>query len=246
MLQKFFQLLAKFKKWGLIPNEAARAHSAFVLHSGFTLIEVAVVAAMIALLSMVMIFNFRSSSTNITARNQTVAGIVSDIRRAQSLSTNSTIYRDSVGVLHTVCGYGIQYSGLNTNYATFDPNNTAATGNSYIIYGKLKPGIGESASCSTISTRNYVHGSDFIVQKIILANSNMDIKSSCVQGAERTFNNTDIFFEPPDPKTYINNTSSLAAQSVDIMIKVKPNSNCNSPSAVIQVNTSGSIDVNTY
>lgn len=214
--------------------------------AGFTLFEVLVVGFVITIISMLMILNFRSSANNITARSQTIASIVSDIRRAQSMSINSTIFRDSAGASHTVCGYGIHYSGLNNNYSSFNPTDSTSTGNSYIIYGKLKPGVGESGSCSTVTTRNYVNGSDFIVQRIILPNSNMDIKATCVQGAERSFSNTDVFFEPPDPKTYINNTASLNAQSVDIMVKIKPNSNCNAPSAVIQVNTSGSIDVNTY
>src|SRR5688500_14939484 len=78
---------------------------------GFTLFEVLVVTIIISTLSMIMIFNFRSSASNITARNQTVAAIVADIRGAQSRATNSTIYVDQVGGPHTVCGYGLHYSG---------------------------------------------------------------------------------------------------------------------------------------
>lgn len=218
---------------------------------GFTVLEILIVGAIIAVLSSMLFLNFRSAGNNITARNQTVSAILSDIRRAQSMATSSSIYTDSSNVRHTVCGYGVHYSGRNTDYGSFNPSDGTTSGNSYIIYGKLRPGAGESGNCPTIAdspgyTRDYVPGSDFIIYKAILANINMVIEAACSQGSNLSFNQADIFFEPPNPKTYVSNKATPSDKPADIMVKIKPSSNCSAPSAVIKVNTSGAIDVTSY
>ena len=59
---------------------------------------------------------------------------------------------------------------------------------SYLIYA------GGGSTCSS-ANRNYQNGQDFDVQTVKIVENNIKFKSS--------FN--DIFFEPPDPKTYLNN-----------------------------------------
>lgn len=113
-----------------------------------------------------------------------------------------------------VCGYGVRYI-----------NNV-----SYSIYAKAVP---VSGSCSSLSTRNYQSG-DLTVETKILNNVNMEIRS--------VFSN--IFFEPPDPKTYINNNSALTGPATVISIQLKGQANCNGQScAQITVYPSGQIDL---
>jgi len=112
------------------------------------------------------------------------------------------------------CGFGVHYL-----------NSTA-----YFIYGKTMP---ISGLCSSVTTRNYQAG-DIIVETIILSNSNMQFRSS--------FN--DIFFEPPDPKTFINNNSALTAPHATLTIQLKGQASCAQGSCTdIEVHTSGQINL---
>lgn len=191
---------------------------------GFTLVEVLIVMTIIGFLSIMLFFNFRSSNSNLTARNQTTAAVVADIRRAQTMATNSTLFQGQI-----VCGYGVHYIAGNNNY---------------LIYARQKPAGG---SCTASGNRNYNQGSigysDAIVQNIFLANPNMELQPTCKNGPNISFNGGDIFFEPPDPKTYLNNDSTLSARTMDIFVRAKTTSGCNAPAAVINITTAGSINV---
>lgn len=113
-----------------------------------------------------------------------------------------------------VCGYGFHYV-----------NPT-----SYFIYVKTVP---VSGPCSSVATHNYQSG-DPITENKILINTNMEFRSS--------FN--DIFFEPPDPKTYINNKSSLNIPPATLTIQLKNQNNCAQNTCTeINVFTSGQIDL---
>lgn len=182
-------------------------------NEGFTLIELVVVVAIMATLSTVLFFNFRSASTGKTARNQVTSLIQSDIRRAQTMTTSSTQFNGAI-----VCGFGIHY--------------VSAT--SYIIYAGA---VGGSPLNCTNADKNYNAaglGADSIVQTITLQNPKFNIKSSFL----------DIFFEPPDPKTYINRNSALNASptiiSVGVIGQACGGGNCTN----LTVKTSGAIDVN--
>jgi type II secretory pathway pseudopilin PulG len=111
-----------------------------------------VVTAIIATLSVVLLFNFGTSARNKTARLQTASVVASDVRRAQSMALSGTRFSGNI-----VCGYGIHYS----------------SSANYYIYAKAAPGGG----CSTIPTRNYQAG-DLIVENKKLANPNMEFRSS--------------------------------------------------------------------
>lgn len=192
---------------------------------GFTMVEILIVAAIIGVLSMMLVLNFRSSGSNITARNQTIASIVSDIRRAQTMSINSSTVG---GVI--VCGYGAHY------IPNVDSNN-------YIIYAKPRP-IG---GCSTLTTRNYEPGKDTSIQTIFLANPNFEIKTTACpvsSGLSFTGNGNDIFFEPPDPKTYLANNPPIYSNNILITVDLKSGaSDCSGDYSTIMMKSAGAIDV---
>src|SRR3989344_3790670 len=113
-----------------------------------------------------------------------------------------------------VCGYGIHY----------------IDSTSYLIYAKE---ASLSGPCSSVTTRNYQSG-DLIAETKILINANMEFRSSFY----------DIFFESPDPKTYINNTSSLTTVPATITIQLKDQQNCAQGTCTkIEIYTSGQIDL---
>ena len=101
----------------------------------------------------------------------------------------------------------------------------------YLIYGKLPVGN----SCSALTTRNYA-GGDPVVETKKIANDQFQIQSAF----------WDIFFAPPDPKTYINNSAVLTAPATvtNINLILKGSSSCASQTCTtITISTSGSIDV---
>lgn len=112
-------------------------------------------------------------------------------------------------------------------------------GNAVCGYGIHQMGLdyyqiyaGGGTTCSS-SNRNYQSGNDFVVQTIRIVDSNVRF---------RTFFN-DIFFEPPDPKTYLNNSFSLSASPLVILVGLKGKS-CPSGCKTITVFPSGKIDSN--
>ncbi len=97
--------------------------------------------------------------------------------------------------------------------------------NSYLIYA------GGEAVCST-ANRNY-NASDFDIQTIKIIEGNVKFKSSFA----------DVFFEPPDPKTFIDNSFSLSAPPLPISVGFE-NQNCPSGCKTVNVFPSGKIDLN--
>ena len=179
---------------------------------GFTLIELLVVTAIIAALSGVLIFNFRSASANKTARNQVSSLIISAIRRAQTMTTSSTQFAGSI-----TCGFGVHYV-----------NPT-----SYLIYAGSDGGVTCTAANKNYQDCAITTPCDSIVQTINFINPNFDIKSPFL----------DIFFEPPDPKTYISGNAALDGPSTTIMIGVKSKPCGGGACTNITIKTSGGIDI---
>lgn len=97
---------------------------------------------------------------------------------------------------------------------------------SYLIYA------GGGATCSS-SNRNYQNGQDFNVQTVKINESSVKFKAS--------FN--DVFFEPPDPKTYLNNSFSLSDPPLVITMGFE-NQNCPTGCRTIHIYPSGKIDFN--
>src|SRR3989344_2286149 len=114
-----------------------------------------------------------------------------------------------------VCGYGIHYI-----------NKT-----SYLLYaGVLDGGI---TSCIN-TNHNYQAGTDYLVETKNITNLNMEIRSAF----------SDVFFESPDPKTYINNNSLLSGSPITISVQLKNQQNCAQQSCTqITVYPSGKIDL---
>ncbi|MBI2063346.1 MAG: type II secretion system protein [Candidatus Yanofskybacteria bacterium] len=111
------------------------------------------------------------------------------------------------------CGYGVHYLDQN----------------SYSIYAKVVP---VSGLCSSVITRNYQAG-DMVVETKKLINSNMEIRSAFL----------DVFFEPPDPKVYLNNSYSLSASPTVITVQLKNQQNCDQSTCTdISIYGSGQID----
>ena len=109
------------------------------------------------------------------------------------------------------CGYGIRYIN-STSYSTYAGPDAS------------------SVDCTTLN-RNYDVATDTIIMTRVFTDIRIEFKSS--------FN--DIFFEPPDPKTYINNDSSLALPPMTISIG-KIGGTCPSDCRNIYVYTSGKIE----
>ena len=87
------------------------------------------------------------------------------------------------------CGYGIHYVSSNQLAIYVGPNAASPT------------------NCLTIN-KNYQIGEDAVIKTQTFTDLQVEIKNS--------FN--DIFFLPPDPKTYLNNNASLNQSPITIQI----------------------------
>lgn len=177
------------------------------------MVEVLVVTAIIATLSVALFFNFGTAARSRTARSQVASVIISDVRRAQSMALSGTRFGGNV-----VCGYGIHY----VDHIT------------YFLYAGADEGL---ARCQD-ANHNYQAGVDSVVQTQKLVNLNMEFRASF----------PDIFFESPDPKTYINNSASLtspAPPQAMIIIQRTGQATCSIPQtcAQIDVSTSGQLNL---
>lgn len=174
-------------------------------NKGFTIVEMLLVLTLVSIFTVLLLANFRGAATNTIILERAALGVISDIRRVQSLSVAGVSFQDN-----PVCGYGIHYTGSET----------------YLIYA------GGENICAT-SNKNYQNGNDFIYQQIKIIEKNVEFKSS--------FN--DLFFVPPDPKTYINNSFSLSANPLVITVGFKRLS-CPTYCKTISVYPSGKVDLN--
>lgn len=99
----------------------------------------------------------------------------------------------------------------------------------YSLYAKVPPG----GVCSGLTGRNYASG-DLIIEARKIANANFQIGAPF----------QDIFFQPPDPKTYINDSASLLPPVTTAINLVAVGQSCSSSNCtIITVSTSGSIDI---
>lgn len=113
-----------------------------------------------------------------------------------------------------VCGYGVHYVSKSF----------------YQIYAKPVPGGG----CSVLSTRNYESGTDSVVETKSMINQSMELRAGF----------GDIFFEPPNPRVYVNNVSAPPLRSTNIVIQTLNQSNCAAGSCtVVEVFNSGQVDL---
>lgn len=171
--------------------------------SGFTLIEMLVVAAIIGFLSVTLIVNFSRTRIDI---NQSANLVIATIREAQSRAVSSSTYAG-----YSPCGYGIHYVSSNQIAIYVGPNATIT-------------------NCSNIN-KNYSSLEDTLLNPQTFVDPNVKITSA--------FN--DIFFLPPDPKTYLNNISTL--NQSPLTIQVGPiNGTCPENCRTISIYPSGKIE----
>jgi len=183
----------------------------FKHHSkGFTLIEILVVAGLIVFMTTTVLRNFVSSRLNLPRLANVMA---SDIRLAQQLALTATQYQ---GLNDTFpknrCGYGITkaQSGGSENDATECSDKIDNDGDTFV--DGLDPGcnrlyyiyagpptvdnLGVPVSCGN---PNYQANADSPYYKTAVLDNRVDFVDN---PAFR-----DIFFKPPGPTTYINNSS---------------------------------------
>ena len=114
-----------------------------------------------------------------------------------------------------VCGYGLHYVDSIT----------------YSIYAKAVP---VSGACASVVTHNYDPGLDFIVDTKKLLSTTLELRMPF----------GDLFFEPPDPKIYINNNSTALFVPDQIIIQPKGQSDCaTKPCGYINFYASGRLDL---
>ncbi len=171
--------------------------------SGFTLIEVLVVAAITGIITTFMLLNFQRTRVDL---NESGGVLMADLRAAQNKALASTRYNSGSGS-KIRCGYGVHY---------INPT-------SYSVYA------GPDASLNNCPSLNRnLDGADTIVATKKFVNEKVEFKA--------TF--SDIFWEPPNPDTYINNSSANA--SINITIGKKGGA-CPQDCKTINVSTSGKI-----
>ena len=172
--------------------------------SGFTLVEVLVVAAITGVISTFMLLSFQRTRIDL---NESGGVVMADLRAAQSKALASTRY-DSGSGQKIRCGYGVHYLSLT----------------SYSIYA------GPDASSNNCPSLNRnLDGADTTVTTKIFGNEKVEFKAVF----------SDIFWEPPHPYTYINNSSASA--SINITIG-KKGGTCPQDCKTINVSTSGKIE----
>ncbi len=162
------------------------AHNSNSYARGFTLIEMLVVMSLMMVMTTSFYLNFRQASVGRSALNQAAAQVISDIRRTQSLALAGSQYPTGT----VVCGFGLHY----------------VNATSYQVY--VVPDRDNNGSCANeiATTVNHLASdpATTVVETRTFPNTNISITAAF----------SDIFFVPPDPKTYINNDATLVAPIV--------------------------------
>ncbi len=136
--------------------------------NGFTLIELMVVLAIIAILTAIFLASLRVGSEPSKIRLVS-HNIVSDIRLTQSNTLGAVKYEDQV----PEGGWGVHMEEGNSQYAIF----------------------------ADINANHSYNATD---EKFVIKDFSKDIQITSIDQGD----SVDIVFDPPDPTTYINSTST--------------------------------------
>ncbi len=172
------------------------------LRSGFSLIELTVVIAILAITASLVTVNFSSVRVR-----QELSKFAGTLRRAQSLALSGSGIQDNA-----VCGYGLHFLSQNQ----------------YILFeGRTASGL----PCG-LTSRLYKPGIDRIVETFTITAAGVVVE-----------NFPDVFFEPPDPKVYLADSSSFGSQTA-VYVRRQGDPQC-SPSTCLRliVSTSGRIEI---
>ncbi|HZZ99216.1 MAG TPA: prepilin-type N-terminal cleavage/methylation domain-containing protein [Candidatus Paceibacterota bacterium] len=171
--------------------------------SGFTLVEMMVVVAIMGILGVALITNFSRSRVDLTI---SVNELKSSIRQAQNEAISSKKFGG-----YNPCGYGIHYVD-STHYAIYVGPDSADN------------------DCSSID-HNYSSSEDSLLETKSFTNPSVQFVG--------TFK--DVFFVPPDPKTYLNDDADLSQAPVTMTIGTASSCSAGSCSSVY-VYPSGNVD----
>ncbi|HWC57976.1 MAG TPA: type II secretion system protein [Candidatus Paceibacterota bacterium] len=186
------------------------------LGAGFTLIEMLVVVAIIAIISSVVLFNYSDFSTNVSVRNL-AQEVALSVRKAQVYATSVRTLDGTQNLSSkTFPGYGISFS----NYAQTTDSNAKATPSNrqFIIFAdnfssSQDPSYGvynqsDSDECGTVTTDNECLESVAITtaDKVsdICVQYNNTSTETCLPPGSRI----DISFDRPNPDALLCSFSS--------------------------------------
>lgn len=190
-------------------NQSPRCESG----AGFTMIEMLVVVAIIAILPTIIISNFPKIKLQF-ALSRSAYAFAQDIRRAQDMSLSAMQYQDGEGNIQAISGYGVY----------LDMNNLG--NKKYIIYADAYPG-----------NHQYDNALDYIVETLDMSVSEPGV---IIKEIKHVFSNTvSINFSPPNPS--INITSfNEQEHSIDVVFTLEDDL---SREKIVSINTAGLIEV---
>ena len=178
---------------------------------GFTLVEILVVAGLIAYVTTLVIRNFSASRLNL----ERVANVMaSDLRLAQQLALSSHQYQGPNDLaLRNRCGYGITKpngggsednavecsDGIDNDSDTFVDSLDPGCNRLYYIYAGPAT-VNSSGQPNNCGSTNYQTSQDTPYYKTVVLDSRIDFVDN--PGF------SDIFYKPPGPTTYIQNSNS--------------------------------------
>ena len=164
----------------------------FSSEKGLTLIDILVTVGLIIFTTVMVLRNSLSSSFNL----ERIANVMaSDIRIAQSLATSTHQYKGSLDVVPVNrCGYGI----TNKPDDSSNPDNDRK----YAIYAGPAT-VNSDGSPEDCSFRNYPSAEGQQADYPFYKNAVLDTRVKLDISPEFK----DIFFEPPDPVTYIDDSN---------------------------------------
>jgi prepilin-type N-terminal cleavage/methylation domain-containing protein len=162
--------------------------------SGYTLIELIVSIAIIAMITAIFLVNYHSTTRRADLR-LTAQRVVSDIRLTQNYALGLMSYGAVDNRVAPAGGWGIVFDSDSSEYSTFadiTPNHLFDIGEAEADYGAI------------------IHTlpANFIIE---------DIKVKQISGLIISVPKVNIIFLPPDPKVFINALESN--QEVELVLK---------------------------
>ena len=115
--------------------------------SGYTILELLVVVAIISILSFIFITDFTKAKLQF-ALSRTVHKFEQDTRKMQSLALKSQSFVDSQGAVHPIKGYGVHVVASTKQYYLYadnSPGNASYDNQDYLVdtidFSLTEPGI---------------------------------------------------------------------------------------------------------